>query len=72
MLEGLSVERTESVMKPTVIKVIGCGGGGSNAVNAMIANGLTNVDFIDDSMKLALFLLPYFGKLSFRATPNRR
>ncbi len=46
MLEGLSVERTESVMKPTVIKVIGCGGGGSNAVNAMIANGLTNVDFI--------------------------
>lgn len=46
MLEGLSVERAESVMKPTVIKVIGCGGGGSNAVNAMIANGLTNVDFI--------------------------
>lgn len=46
MLEGLSVERAESMMKPTVIKVIGCGGGGSNAVNAMIANGLTNVDFI--------------------------
>jgi len=31
---------------PTVIKVIGVGGGGSNAVNRMIASGLTNVEFI--------------------------
>jgi len=31
---------------PTVIKVIGCGGGGSNAVNRMIDARLTNVDFI--------------------------
>jgi cell division protein FtsZ len=31
---------------PTVIKVIGVGGGGSNAVNRMIAAGLTNVEFI--------------------------
>lgn len=46
MLEGLSVESTEPVMKPTVIKVVGCGGGGSNAVNRMIENGLTNVEFI--------------------------
>ena len=31
---------------PTVIKVIGVGGGGNNAVNRMIASGLKNVDFI--------------------------
>ncbi len=31
---------------PTIIKVVGVGGGGSNAVNRMIASGLTNVDFI--------------------------
>jgi cell division protein FtsZ len=31
---------------PTVIKVIGAGGGGSNAVNRMIASGLKNVQFI--------------------------
>lgn len=31
---------------PTVIKVIGVGGGGSNAVNRMIAAGIENVDFI--------------------------
>ncbi len=36
-------ERTAS---PTVIKVIGAGGGGSNAVNRMIAGGLQNVEFI--------------------------
>lgn len=31
---------------PTVIKVIGCGGGGSNAVNRMIDANIQNVDFI--------------------------
>jgi cell division protein FtsZ len=31
---------------PTVIKVIGAGGGGSNAVNRMIAAGLRNIQFI--------------------------
>ena len=30
----------------TNIKVIGCGGGGGNAVNRMIAEGLKNVEFI--------------------------
>lgn len=33
-------------ISPTVIKVIGTGGGGSNAVNRMMAAGLQNVDFI--------------------------
>ncbi|MBR1640347.1 MAG: cell division protein FtsZ [Treponema sp.] len=31
---------------PTIIKVVGCGGGGSNAVNRMISHELSNVDFI--------------------------
>ncbi len=31
---------------PTIIKVIGAGGGGGNAVNRMIASGLQNVEFI--------------------------
>jgi len=31
---------------PTIIKVVGCGGGGSNAVNRMISRDLSNVDFI--------------------------
>ncbi len=36
----------EQTLNPTIIKVIGVGGGGSNAVNRMIASGLKNVDFI--------------------------
>jgi len=36
----------KKTVSPTVIKVIGVGGGGSNAVNRMIAAGLENVEFI--------------------------
>ena len=36
----------EGIADPTVIKVFGVGGGGSNAVNRMIASGLQNVQFI--------------------------
>ncbi|MBN1686545.1 MAG: cell division protein FtsZ [Spirochaetales bacterium] len=36
----------EGITDPTVIKVVGVGGGGSNAVNRMIASGLKNVQFI--------------------------
>ena len=36
----------DSVTSPTVIKVIGVGGGGSNAVNRMIEAGLRGVQFI--------------------------
>ncbi len=45
------------VQELTNIKVIGCGGGGSNAVNRMIAEGLKNVEFIvinTDKQALAL------------------
>ncbi|MCR5289605.1 MAG: cell division protein FtsZ [Treponema sp.] len=50
MLGDLSVlddsgSKLETV-SPTVIKVIGCGGGGSNAVNRMIDANIQNVDFI--------------------------
>ncbi len=38
------VEKRE--LCPTVIKVVGAGGGGSNAVNRMMACGLQNVDFL--------------------------
>ncbi len=36
----------ETSTNPTVIKVIGAGGGGSNAVNRMIEAGVQNVEFI--------------------------
>ncbi|MAG13928.1 MAG: cell division protein FtsZ [Spirochaetales bacterium] len=36
----------EGIADPTVIKVLGVGGGGSNAVNRMILSGLQNVQFI--------------------------
>ena len=36
----------KKTISPTIIKVIGVGGGGSNAVNRKISAGLENVDFI--------------------------
>ncbi|ULQ60167.1 cell division protein FtsZ [Brucepastera parasyntrophica] len=38
------IEQKEA--NPTIIKVVGAGGGGSNAVNRMMASGLQNVEFI--------------------------
>ena len=37
---------SSSSVSPAVIKVIGVGGGGGNAVNRMIKAGLTGVDFL--------------------------
>ncbi len=43
----MQIELIESNQQnPTVIKVVGVGGGGSNAVNRMIAQGLKHVQFI--------------------------
>lgn len=41
--EGVAEINTAS---PTVIKVIGCGGGGGNAVNRMIDANIANIEFI--------------------------
>ncbi len=43
---NLNLVHDGSVASPTVIKVIGVGGGGSNAVNRMIETGIKNVEFI--------------------------
>jgi cell division protein FtsZ len=40
------IEIENSKTSPTIIKVVGVGGGGSNAVNRMIENGMIDVDFI--------------------------
>lgn len=46
-IEVLSTQGSDvSDVSPTVIKVIGCGGGGSNAVNRMIESKIENVEFI--------------------------
>ncbi|MBP5443197.1 MAG: cell division protein FtsZ [Treponema sp.] len=46
----LSVENTAGATlhapSPTVIKIIGCGGGGSSAVNRMVEAGVSDVDFV--------------------------
>jgi cell division protein FtsZ len=39
-------DHVQDEVEPTVIKVIGVGGGGSNAVNRMISYGLKKVEFI--------------------------
>ncbi len=50
LIEETSVEETAHIetasRKVTVIKVIGAGGGGSNAVNRMIEAGVADVEFI--------------------------
>jgi cell division protein FtsZ len=46
-MEGkMTIEMVESTCNPTVIKVIGVGGGGCNAVNRMISCRLENIQFI--------------------------
>jgi len=43
---AIEIVDEETTMNPTVIKVIGTGGGGSNAVNRMIEGGLKSIQFI--------------------------
>ena len=46
-IEVLSSQGSDiNELSPTVIKVIGCGGGGSNAVNRMIESNIKGVEFI--------------------------
>ena len=48
----------------TVIKVVGVGGAGGNAVEHMIREGVGGVDAIDKAMKLNRFPESQWGKLS--------
>lgn len=43
---AIEIVEDAGTVNPTVIKVIGTGGGGSNAVNRMIESGVKNVQFI--------------------------
>ncbi len=57
--------------KPTVIKIFGLGGGGSNAVNRMIELGLEGVEFLaanTDAQALRLSLAPTKIQLGPRGT----
>lgn len=60
--------------KPSIIKVIGVGGGGSNAVNHMFEQGIRDVDFIlcnTDSQALELSNVPVKIQLGERITEGR-
>lgn len=49
MLDGLSVlsnDDDQFKANPTVIKIIGCGGGGSSAVKRLIEAGITDVEYV--------------------------
>lgn len=61
----------DEAANPTVIKVIGAGGGGSNAVNRMISVGLQNVQFIvanTDQQALKLSKAPVHVPLGSKLT----
>ncbi len=45
-MDGETVANTVNKSSPTIIKVIGCGGGGGNAVNRMIDANIHDVEFI--------------------------
>jgi len=60
--------------KPSIIKVIGVGGGGSNAVNHMYEQGIRDVDFIlcnTDSQALDMSQVPLKIQLGTRITEGR-
>lgn len=65
------IHHTPIVVKPPVLKVIGLGGGGSNAVNRMIELGLGGVDYIaanTDHQALNNSLAPVKIQLGARLT----
>jgi cell division protein FtsZ len=63
--------RTPNLPKPPVLKVLGLGGGGCNAINRMIELGLTGVEYIaanTDSQTLKTSLAPTKIQLGPRLT----
>ena len=73
-------ENLMNELPPTVIKVIGCGGGGSNAVNRMIEAKIKGVEFIAintdlqalNKSKKEIYDVLYQGKKSFIFIQGRR
>lgn len=68
---GNSQSSTPAFLQKPVLKVIGLGGGGSNAINRMIELGLSGVDFIaanTDSQALKNSLAPTKIQLGPRST----
>lgn len=60
--------------QPTVIKVVGVGGGGGNAVNRMVLSGMKNVEFIamnTDSQVLAASHATYKLNIGARLTKGQ-
>lgn len=45
-VEGVQKDILSGVESPTVIKVVGCGGAGGNAVTTMVNSNINNVEFI--------------------------
>ena len=45
-VEGVQDDFLSGVESPTVIKVVGCGGAGGNAVTTMVKSNIKNVEFI--------------------------
>lgn len=65
------MQRAPEVENFARIRVIGCGGGGSNAVNRMIDEGVTGVDFIavnTDSQALLLSNAPIRVRIGEKLT----
>jgi len=63
-----------AINKPSIIKVIGVGGGGSNAVNHMFEEGIKDVDFIicnTDAQALEMSNVPVKIQLGARITEGR-
>jgi len=59
LLTNVLKMKNENVIAPCVIKVIGVGGGGSNAITRMIETGVSGVDFI--AMNTDIQALGRFG-----------
>ena len=70
-LSSQPIHHTPIEMKPPVLKVIGMGGGGSNAINRMIELGLSGIEYIaanTDSQALKSSLAPTKIQLGSKLT----
>ena len=49
------IAQTDNFNDKTIIKVVGVGGAGGNAVNRMISEGLQNVEFVPLILTLKIY-----------------